>query len=333
MNLTAKVTEKRDTLSNLIRLMFGLAVVTWMLGQLNWAALLDNFRQIQMVWVLAAGLSFLLGLVLKLIRWRWLLSKATPNIGWFPLAQALFLGQAVNIIGLGRWGEVARVVWLRRASGASGVGLTASVVAEKLLDLAFLGLAASGWLWMAFSLLPPVNPSRLLLVSAVSMLALIFLGWAGQSLSRRGQSWVAAQTASVRAWASPRIAAVVDGLSGLTHQRQLGRGLLISAAIWAVMTLTNLLLLRAFGLPFSGRLALSVLVVGLLGVAANLTPANIGPYHWAVTLALTMFGVPQSTALAYAIVLHALITVTPLVIALILSGGQWPDRRAVDMPR
>ena len=179
MNLTAKVTEKRETLGNLIRLMFGLAVVTWMLGQLNWAALLDNFRQIQVIWVITAGLSFLFSLVLKLIRWRWLLSHATSDIGWFTLAQALSLGQAVNIIGLGRWGEVARVVWLRQASGASGVGLTASVVAEKLLDLAFLGLAVGCWLWTAFGLLPPVDPSRLLLVSTVSVLALIFLGWAG----------------------------------------------------------------------------------------------------------------------------------------------------------
>jgi hypothetical protein len=90
------------------------------------------------------------------------------------------------------------------------------------------------------------------------------------------------------------------------------------------MLVTNALLLRAFDLPLSLALALSVLVVGLLGVVAHLTPANIGPAHWAGTLALTLFGVPRSTALAYAIVLHAIITAVPLLIALGLNG--WAGR-------
>src|SRR5262249_17827153 len=110
--------------------------------------------------------------------------------------------------------------------------------------------------------------------------------------------------------------------------RQLGRSLLLSLTIWVIMLLTNLALLPTFDLPASGGLALSVLVLGLLGVAANLTPANIGPAHWAIMRGLPLFGVSSSTALAYAMVLHAVFTVVPLILVLALHGWHWADLRA-----
>jgi uncharacterized membrane protein YbhN (UPF0104 family) len=265
--------------------------------------------------------------LLKLARWRWLLAELAPAIEWLPLARAYFWGQAANLIGFGRLGEVARVLVLRREGGVSGLGTASTVVAEKLLDLAFLALAG-GW-WLAFFLSPPegVDQGSLALVSALSLGAFVLLAWRGQALMDEFQRRLAGSRRRVALWLAPRAAALAGGLAGLTHRRHLGRLALLSAAIWGNMLLTNGLLLRAFGLPFSFPLALSVLVVGLLGVVAHLTPANIGPAHWAATLALTLFDVPRPTALAYAIVLHAILTAVPLLFALLLNA--WPGRPAL----
>jgi uncharacterized membrane protein YbhN (UPF0104 family) len=305
-----------------LRLAVAVGLAAWVLWNLDWRALGETLRQAHLGWIGLAAASFTLSLALKLARWRWLLAELAPTIAWLPLARAYFLGQAANLLGLGRLGEVARVLALRRESGVSGVGTASTVVAEKLLDLAFLALAGS-W-WLAFFLSPPEGVDRggLAAASAVSVGAFALLGWRGQAWMDGFQRRLGASGNRAARWLAPRAAALASGLAGLTQRRHLGRLALLSAAIWGNMLLTNALLLRAFDLPLALPLALSVLVVGLLGVVAHLTPANIGPAHWAGTLALTLFGVPRSTALAYAIVLHAILTAVPLLIALGLNG--WP---------
>jgi len=160
---------------------------------------------------------------------------------------------------------------------------------------------------------PPseINVTQFLITGAISALAVIMFAWFGQSTLHWVQTRLDRWDRPAGRWLAPRTLAMADGLKGLTHHSQLWRGLLMSLVIWGVMLLTNLVLLLAFDLPLSGRLALSVLVLGLLGVAANLTPANIGPEHWAIMFGLTIFGVLPSTALAYALVLHAIVTVLP----------------------
>jgi uncharacterized membrane protein YbhN (UPF0104 family) len=329
MTPTTKKTGKRSWLGILLRLGLGLVLAIWAVWHLNWGALADSFRHIHLIWVVATIVLFLVGLALKLVRWRWLLADLAPSVSWLALARALFLGQAVNIIGLGRFGDVARVISLRQDARVSGVGVATSVVAEKLLDLAFLGLAG-GW-WLLLLLRPPreINVTQFLLSGAASALVVGLFAWFGQSALRWLQVRLDRWDTPAGRWLAPRTTAMADGLKGLTRHSQLGRGLLMSLAIWGVMLLTNLVLLLAFDLPLSGRLALSVLVLGLLGVAANLTPANIGPEHWAIMFGLTLFGVLPSTALAYALVLHAIITVFPLMLALALNGWHWAELRAL----
>jgi len=306
-----------------------LILTLWAVWHLDWGALVNSFTHIHLVWVAATIVLFLLGIGLKLVRWRWLMSDLAPQVSWLALARALFLGQAVNIIGLGRFGEVARVISLRQDAGISAVGVATSVVAEKLLDLAFLGLAG-GW-WLLLLLRPPseIKVTQFLLTGAASALAVGLFALLGQSLLRWLQTRLDRWDRPAARWLAPRTTAMADGLKGLTRHSQLGRGLLISLVIWCVMLLTNMLLLLAFDLPLSGRLGLSVLVLGLLGVAANLTPANIGPEHWAIMFGLTLFGVVPSVALAYALVLHAIVTVLPLVLALAVNGWHWAELRSL----
>jgi uncharacterized membrane protein YbhN (UPF0104 family) len=323
--------DRRTWLLNALRLLLGAAIVVWAAWNLDWAALQESLSQLRLGWVAAAMVSFLLSLALKLLRWRGLLAWLRPRIGWLTLTRAFFFGQAINILGLGRWGDMARVIWLRRESGTSGIGIATSVIAEKLLDVIFLGLAALGWLVLWLEATGSASLIKLLGLSGLCAVALGLLAWQGQPLL----SWLNRKLASWRSplgrWLAPRVGAVVEGMAGLTQRRQLGRSLLLSLTIWIVMALTNLLLLGAFSLPLSGRLALSVLVSVHLGAAANLTPANIGPVHWAVMLALTMWGVAQSTALTYALVLHAMLTLLPLGITLALHGWHWPHRQGARM--
>jgi uncharacterized membrane protein YbhN (UPF0104 family) len=141
MTPTATEVGKRSWLIILLRLGLSLVLAIWAIWHLDWGALVNNFRHIQQSWVMTTGCLLLLGLALKLVRWRWLLVDLAPRVSWLARARALILRQAVNIIRLGRLGEAACVISFRQDSGISGVGAATSVVAEKLLDLDFLDLA------------------------------------------------------------------------------------------------------------------------------------------------------------------------------------------------
>jgi uncharacterized membrane protein YbhN (UPF0104 family) len=320
----------RRRLSIVLRWLLGITAIIWVLWGIDWEALFSSFQHIQLGWVVAAIGSFMLSLVLKLVRWRLLLFGLAHEISWLKLARALFLGQAVNIVGVGRLGEVARVLLFRRESGLSGIGLATTVVAEKALDLVLIGLAGVWWLFVALSPPSGIQITHAVILGLASLLALgLFARWGGPVL-KYIQGRLADSSTPLLGWLAQRIDSLSAGLASLTRWPGLGLCLGFSALIWGVMTLTDLLLLGAFKLPFAFPLALSVVVWGHIGVAANLTPANIGIHHWAITFGLTLFDVPRSTALAYALVLHTFVTVLPVVIAVVLNGWAWPDLKITD---
>src|SRR6266700_337883 len=102
MTRTATQPGWRYWLSILGRLCLGLVLTIWAVWQIDWAALAGSLRHLHFVWVAATLVLFLLGIALKLVRWRWLLDDLAPQVSWLALARALFLGQAVNIIAHGR---------------------------------------------------------------------------------------------------------------------------------------------------------------------------------------------------------------------------------------
>ncbi len=334
----------KPALRTLLGWLAGLAAIVWVLWGLDWGELAGALGSISYGWLLAAVGSFLVSLLLKLVRWRGLLAGTGPRPSWLTLARAMFIGQAVNIVGVGRFGEVARVVWLLRAltvqgstgsdsrAGTAAAGLATSVIAEKVLDLIFLGLA--GVWWLAIVLTPGGENQIWLLLAAglAGLAALLALGLFGQPLFNRLQEALARRPGGAWSWLNDQLAAFSLGMASLARRHILGYNFGLTGLIWAVMMLTNAALLQAFHLPATLNLALAVVVWAHIGVAGNLTPANIGPHEWAITFGLSLMNVPRSPALAFALVLHSIVTLLPLILTLILNGWSWPSIQAAGSP-
>ena len=61
----------------------------------------------------------------------------------------------------------------------------------------------------------------------------------------------------------------------------------------------------------------AVLVITALGVALPTAPGFIGNYHFSCVLGLTLFGVPKTDALTFAILLHFLQLSVMILLSLI----------------
>jgi hypothetical protein len=104
-----------------------------------------------------------------------------------------------------------------------------------------------------------------------------------------------------------RLAAALDGLGALRNRRAAVAIWGWTLAAWLVGALTNLLLLAAFGLEPSPRIALFLLAVLQVGVAVPSAPGKIGVFQFLCVLALSVFDVPASVAFAYGVVLYLIV--------------------------
>jgi uncharacterized protein (TIRG00374 family) len=265
-------------------------------------------RDVRLPFVALTLLSSLLTPVLKAVRWRWLFHPDRPPLGLARLASLVVIGQAVNFLIPGRWGELVRAYLMGEEAGVSKVYALGTLAAEKLLDLVVLAVLVVALIpsvalpdWLAARVGPVVMTAL-----AVSAGAAMLLG--GRNVWLRMADWALRwlPVAAARRWRG-RIVAGLDGLTALSSPAAAFAIWGWTLAFWLMAALTNLWLLLAFNLPPSPLMALFILAVLQGGVAVPSTPGKIGVFHYLCVLALSAFHVPASVGLGYGLILHFLV--------------------------
>lgn len=299
----------------ILRLLLGVLLLILALRQIDWQAVGMALAQVNPGWLLLALLSFLVTQFIKIMRWGWL--AAVPLRPWLPrLSAAFFLGQAANILLPVRGGEVIRLGWLSAGAKAEpglAVSAGAALVLEKYLDmLALLVLLA---------LLLPVLPADLLtrtqnwLLPVGIAASVLILGslWLVPLLWRTVRPVLQVRFG----WNTARVESWLARLSALRSARALLPSAAATLLIWLIMWFTNLLVLRALNLPLTlpgAALSLALIYAGLIPAVM---PGNFGPFYFFAMLGLAPYGISTDGQAAFAILLHAMVTLPPLLI----SGG------------
>jgi uncharacterized membrane protein YbhN (UPF0104 family) len=105
----------------------------------------------------------------------------------------------------------------------------------------------------------------------------------------------------------------VQASQWLRNPKQVFPGVFLTILIWGVMWSTNLLLFKSLDLPLGGTAAGLVLLLVYVGLLPALMPGNIGPFYFFARLALLPFGIIHDQAFVFAVVLHAIVTLPPLL--------------------
>ena len=281
----------------------------------EWSQVLDAFRRASLPWTAAAVASVLLTLALVTLRWSMLVGASPANRNgfknerhgarWRVLWDSVVLGQAVNILMPLRFGEGARLVVTSRGLDMAVGRVTVALALERAFDVtAFativLLLTASGLMPDGFrGLLPAAGTVTLVTIGFVVLLVRLLptvLAW----LRRH-----AGLTAPAAAWIDRQESAMRGGWTDLTRRHQLAIIALLTALLPVTAAATNLLVLRSFSLPVPAVTAFVLLVVLQVGTAVVSVPGNIGVFHYLTVVTLAAWDVPKETAVATAIVLHA----------------------------
>ena len=300
----------------------------------EWTQVLDAFHGASLPWTVAAAASVLLTLALVTLRWG-LLAGAGPSTGhdvrtgrrgsrWRILWDSVVLGQAVNIIVPLRFGEGTRVALTCGRLDVPVGRVMVGLALERAFDVAafatiVLILIVSGWMPDAFHGLLPAAATVTLATMGVALLSVQFLPGVLAWLRRR-----VGVLAPAAAWMETQESAMRDGWTDVTRRDQLAMTALLTALIPVTAAGTNLLVLRGFGLPVPAITAFVLLVVLQIGTAVVSVPGNIGVFHYLTVVTLAAWGVSRPTAIATAIVLHA-VSLGPKVLLGALTTTVWRE--------
>jgi len=299
-----------------LRLAFGclitLGLAYLLLSRIDLEALLVQLKQANASTLLLAGGAVCIAYAVRITRWWQMLRVSRSSLRMRACISPYMISIAFNNLLPFRLGDFYRVVGFSRQLEISSPVIFASVVVERLIDLAvllvvlLLGLAT----WLGASLPKAyVDLAYLLAALVVAVLATLPLAIAlGNRLLRRilPEGRVVAMARDIetaaRRYYTPRLAVRLLGLTVLA---------------WGFEGLAYGIVIVGNGgeLGFGGTA--SVLAAATLATLIPSSPGYVGTFHYAATLTMEAAGMGRDAATAAAILIHGVLWVTTTAIGLL----------------
>ena len=263
------------------------------------------FKSTNYWWLLPSLAVMALFVVIRAIRWRCLFTPSgRPRLR--PVTAALLIGYLFNNILPARAGEVARVVALNQRAGTPLAETSGTVVIERVYDVLCLLVL----LFVALPWLPPVSwlskaVSLAIVVAVVLAGAIAVLSvWGDRALRlmlRPFRRLVLMRGIGPRASPPSSARVSLDCATGASASwPSCGRWCRGSCS----RSRSGSSCLRSTSV--SRRVAGLFVVIGVgLAMILPASPASLGVFEAAVVLTLGAYGISDSRALPYALVLHA----------------------------
>lgn len=239
--------------------------------------------------------------VLRGIRWGLMLRNIKPVPLW-NITRYVIIGFMCNNVLPARLGEFARALIISRGEKISARASFASVVLERVFDgVTIVGLLLVLMLQQPF----PAWVKKMGIVSAVFFallfIILIILGHRGELWGERLKRWSKGHLGRIASF----LLKFINGLHMLRDWKPTLLALALSLLVWAVEVVNYFVVMRSMNVALPIGAAAFTLVVVNLGIMIPSSPGFVGTLQYFCVLALSVYSVPKDPALAYAIVLHA----------------------------
>jgi len=311
-----------------LRILIGLAIsiacVIALLTQINLELTVAALGRAQ-----PAGLALAVGVLLvtmltKSYRWG-LLYYPTRGLHFGNLTSALFIGYMVSSLVPMRLGELVRAYLIGKKEPVTFGQSVGTILVEKVLDIVtILGFLAVLGLVMP---LPPqvAGSAPLLVATGLGGLAVLFgLAWLPREKVLRVLARLQLYVPGSRRWNLVKILGpFLEALAILRYWRVLPALAFWSVLNWSLSALISYVVMIAMDVPAPFAAAIFLMVVSNLGMVVPSAPGYVGVFHALAVLSLGAFGVDPSYAMGYAVVLHATVYSTFIIVGLLCAwrGG------------
>ncbi len=288
----------------LIGLIVSASFLVIILRDIRWQLLGTSLRHARIWPLVIATAGFIISYAVIALRWKALLGER--RLRFIALFEVLNIGLICNVILPARGGDMVRVVLLHQREHVRRSASLASVLLEKLFDVAALViLLIPAMLWVNF-------PNWVLFALALAVVGVVIGFVLCIVLARSSRDFallplVHRLPARILTRANSFFGAFRDGLRLLFSWRRMVQVCVLSLLIWTINSVAAYFVL--FGLRIGGVSLPAIFVVIAimnLGLIIPSSPGYVGTYEFLGVSALALFHVERELALEYALVLHML---------------------------
>jgi len=263
----------------------------------------------------------------RAVRHRYLL-ESVKRIENGSLFSALMIGYLANTVLPAHLGEFLRAYVIGKKERISASSTFATIVVERVLDVLSL-IIIMGLVFVVYPFPEMFKLSVYLTFAfATGIVGFLALLKFKPELSFR---FMKIATRLFPNGIADKILQLLEsfreGLVALKDRKSYFIVFVLSIVIWAIYAGVFAIGFYAFdfielySIPISASLV--VLVITTISIVVPSSPGYVGTYHWLCMIALSLFAVPESHALGYAIVIHAInmIPVALVGVAFALKEG------------
>ncbi|MBW4439021.1 MAG: flippase-like domain-containing protein [Pleurocapsa minor GSE-CHR-MK-17-07R] len=310
---------KKERLGVLFGLLLSAVFLAFAFRGLNPGAILDDIRQANLLLIAFAAAWYFTAVTVISLRWRFLLRslKEIPLRGLVGLTCIGYMGN--NVYPL-RAGEILRLALLSRTYKVPFARAAVVTVTERIFD----GLVMLTFVLVGLALLNLPNETLRTIVSATAPLFLVALAVFFALAAR--PSWFRALLNTIARVLPEKLRAlalklgedILAGLEGLRTPKDLAGTIVASYGCWMLEATVYWIVAAAMGLQVGYPLML--VVVGTVNLAGLIpaSPGQLGVFEFFVVTVLSAAGIAEDLALAYAIVVHAVIWLPVTVVGFVL---------------
>jgi uncharacterized protein (TIRG00374 family) len=266
----------------------------------------DGFRTIRYGYVLPAVAMIFLMQVLRSYRWGLILSPIA-KIDQLSLFSVTSVGFLAIIAIPARLGELARPYLITKKSCLKMSSALGTIVVERVLDILTV-LIISAFV-VFFTPLPTwlVRSSILLLLATLALLSFMILIIAKREATLRVLGPLIGKLPARYAGGLNRlICHFLEGFQIMVDPALLFSVTGLSIFIWLMDVFAIYLLFLAFGFQLPVAAAFVLMIILMIGIAIPTAPGFIGNWHYFSILGLSLFNIPKTDALTFAIIYHFL---------------------------
>jgi len=260
--------------------------------------------------VLAVAFTFI-SYFLRAVRWRYLLisEKTIPLSSLYP---ATIIGYMANNLLPARLGEFVRAYTLAKREQLETPSVFASLVIDRLFDgftvlvmllITLFTVRLPAGMEDAATALKAGGMAMFLLYCGILVFLYLLKRQTQRTLSTVG-FLLKPFPKSFSERIIPMLGSFIGGIRLSLRGSHLAIIVITSILIWTFAVLPLDMTLRSFGinLPITASMFIMVLLVFAVMVPAS--PGFIGTYHYACFKGLSVFGIPETTSVSIALVIH-----------------------------
>jgi uncharacterized protein (TIRG00374 family) len=285
----------------------------------DWPRTLQSIADANRPLIALAVLLLITTFCIFALRWRQLIAVDDP-LPFRHVFNFLMIGYLANAVLPARPGDIIRALLWRQSYNISFSIGVASVVLERLFDV--LAICMVGFSVSFVVTLPAAVVWALYSFAGAAgglIAVLMLVGWHQTSVHRLLGRYPKLSSHPWARFAIEWLRRFVLAINVVRSPTRLALSVALTCVGWGMLALYLMIMIIAFRLPAPLAAALLILVMTNLGAAIPSSPSSLGIYHVLTVLALSVWNIDTSAAVAFAIGSHALVITLQILIGLMCA--------------